>query len=479
MVQGYGLLKRPPPSLFGWGMGTATAVTAHGLLLMLPSFGEPAQETPPVTAPTVTISLVLPPPPPTTAGTSAEPTSTLKALLAPSLEPEVAKVAEDALVDAAPPEAPRPKPRRLVELGEGPALPDPSRAEHFAVRAAAAERDTRAADELPTARQDEANTPGVTARTGARAQEVNTAREDPRERRGEDIADAGEGEDRRSPQAATGAATDGPATEEDRLRPEDPVERAAQALERPSEDRVEEPSDALAQLITTASPRPHSSSRPAEADREAPPAAPLGERPAGERLSAPSPPPTPETAAAPPPPPRSPQAAPKADRLGPAQPGQTVGDGDGAGGHSARPDEPIITLPGAPHVAGAGAPSSPAARLDLQVGEQSQVATVADPLAAWLGDVHQLARVGFSEAVPVQLKLDGVEGEAEVNFCVSRRGKVWQPSLSESSGVDGLDNAALAALPARVPRPPEEAELRGLGACYPHAIHFVQVNDRR
>ena len=79
----------------------------------------------------------------------------------------------------------------------------------------------------------------------------------------------------------------------------------------------------------------------------------------------------------------------------------------------------------------------------------------------------------------MQLKLDGVEGAAEVNFCVSRRGKVWEPSLSESSGIDGLDNAALAALPTRVPRPPEEAALHGLGACYPTAINFVEVNDRR
>jgi TonB family protein len=79
----------------------------------------------------------------------------------------------------------------------------------------------------------------------------------------------------------------------------------------------------------------------------------------------------------------------------------------------------------------------------------------------------------------VQLKLDGVEGAAEVNFCVSRRGKVWETTLIESSGIDGLDNAALSALPDRVPRPPEEAELRGLGACYAHAINFVQVNDRR
>jgi TonB family protein len=216
-----------------------------------------------------------------------------------------------------------------------------------------------------------------------------------------------------------------------------------------------------------------------KADLDAPPPAPDGERPAGEKRQASQPPTPPTPPIAAPPPPASPQSAPLADRLGPAHPGQTDGTGDGAGGRTARPDEPVITLPGAPHVAGAGAPTSPAARLDLEVGDISQVATVADPLAAWLGDVHKVARAGFSEAVPVQLKLDGVEGEAEVHFCVSRRGKVWQASLSESSGVDGLDNAALTALPARVPRPPEEAELRGLGACYPHTINFVQVNDRR
>ncbi|MCK6525799.1 TonB family protein, partial [Myxococcota bacterium] len=168
-----------------------------------------------------------------------------------------------------------------------------------------------------------------------------------------------------------------------------------------------------------------------------------------------------------------------AELSGPPVLGQTRGDGEGEGGRSARPDEPVITLPGAPQIAGAGAPASPAARLDLQVGDTSQVATVADPLAAWLGDVHKLARRGFSEAVPVQLKLDGVEGAAEVNFCVSRRGKVWETTLSKPSGVEGLDAAALAALPARVPRPPDEADLSGLGACYPHAINFVQVNDRR
>jgi TonB family protein len=467
MARGDGLTTRPPPSLFGWGMGAATAVTTHGLLLLLPGLSESVRQGPAHAAPSVTITLVTPAPPPSLAADrlSAGPRPETPA-------PMILDPLEDALPDVALPEPPKPKPRRLVELGEGLALPDPTRADHFAVRAAHAARDTRAADELPTARQDEANTPGVAARTGAQAERVNTAREDPGERRGEDIADAGDGEDRRSPQAATGAATDGEADHED-VRAT-PLADAAQdqAPEVPSD----EPADALAQLLTAEPPRPQTPSRPVEADRDAPPDAPRGERPTGERLQAPAPPPTPETAA--PPPPRA-SSAPKAERAGPARPGQTDGDGDGLGGRSARPDEPIITLPGAPHVAGAGAPTSPAARLDLQVGDVSQVATVADPIAAWLGDVHKVARVGFAEAVPVQLKLDGVEGAAEVNFCVNRRGKVWEPTLSESSGVAGLDNAALAALPARVPRPPEEAELRGLGACYPHAINFVQVNDRR
>ena len=458
-----------------WGVSAAAAVTAHGLLLILPSFAEPPPKAKPSPTPAVTLTLVAlapaPAQPPTRAAPNAEESRPI-----PAPDP-----VEDALVDAALAEAPKAKPRRLVELAEGPTLADPDRADHFALRAQHAEDDTRAADELPTARQDEANNPGVTASTGARAQRVNTAHEEPHERRGEDIADAGEGDDRRSPQAATGAATDGPAPSEDTPRPVEPQKDTPQVTDQDAEDAADERAEALAELLPAAPPRPPPPSRPAEADREAPPIAPRGERPTGEAQRAPAPPPTPatpETAAAPPPQVK-PQSSPQADRLGPSQPGQTDGDGDGAGGRSARPDEPIITLPGAPHIAGAGAPTSPAARLDLKEGEVSQVATVADPLAAWLGDVHKVARAGFSEAVPVQLKLDGVEGAAEVNFCVSRRGKVWEPSLSESSGIDGLDNAALAALPARVPRPPEEAELHGLGACYPHAINFVQVNDRR
>ncbi|MBK7756556.1 MAG: TonB family protein [Deltaproteobacteria bacterium] len=468
-----------------WGVSAATAVTAHGLLLILPSFADTPPKASPSPAPAVTLTLVALAPPQAEAEkesreTTATPVGDAALVLAPD-------PVDEAIVDAELPDAELPdatKPRRLVVLGEGPVLPDPVRAEHFAQRAQHAEADTRAEDELPAEIVDEANTSGVVASTGARAQRVNTAREDPQERRGEDIADAGEGEDRLSPKAATGAATDGQAKQEAVRPPEERVKDASLATNDAAEDAAEDPSDeqtdALAQLIAPEPPRPPTPSRPAVADRDAPPPAPSGERPVGERLQAPAPPPTPETAAPPPPPPpASPQSAPIAERLGPANPGQTDGDGDGEGGRSARPDEPIITLPGAPHVAGAGAPSSPAARLDLQTGEVSQVSTVADPLAIWLGEVHKVARVGFSEAMPVQLKLDGVEGSAEVYFCVSRRGKVWEATLTESSGVDGLDNAALSALPDRVPRPPEEAELRGLGACYAHAINFVQVNDRR
>lgn len=475
MSQGDGFRTRPPPSPWRWGLSTATAAAAHGLLLILPGLSDPAPAPAPAPERAVPFTLVALPPPP------APPPAAPHAPATPEeLEPAAPPKALEAPPDAVAPPRPAPRPRRFVELSEGPEAPDPARAEHFAARAQRAEDDTRAVDELPAARQDEANTPGITASTGAQAQRVNTAREEPVTRRGEDIADAGDGDDRRSPQAATGAP-------EEREGQAAPQTADAPELVTPREDTPHDPDqndadaegeEALAQLLPAEPPRPPSAStaRPA---LDAPPPAPLGARPPEVRPRAPAPPPAPPPVASAAPPPARPEAAPRADRLAPARPGQTDGEGDGEGGRSARPDEPVITLPGAPQLAGAGSPTSPAARLDLELGEVSQVATVADPLAAWLGDVHKVARRGFSEAVPVQLKLDGVEGEAEVNFCVSRRGKVWEPRLVESSGVDGLDAAALSALPARVPRPPEEAELHGLGACYPHAIRFVQVNDRR
>jgi hypothetical protein len=402
LAKGYGLGARPKPSMLRWGVSAATAVTAHGLLLILPSFADLPPKASPSPAPAVTLTLVALAPPQAEAEkesreTTATPVGDAALVLAPD-------PVDEAIVDAELPAAELPdatKPRRLVVLGEGPVLPDPDRADHFAQRAQHAEVDARAADELPAAFVDEANNPGLRVSTGARAQRVNTAREDPRERRGEDIADAGEGEDRRSPKAATGAVTDGQAKQAEAPRPEERVKDASLTTNDAAKDAAEDPSDeqadALAQLIAPEPPRPPAPSRPAVADRDAPPPAPNGERPAGERLKAPAPPPTPETAAPPPPPQAIPQSAPEAERLGPTSAGQTDGDGDGEGGRSARPDEPMITLPGAPHVSGGGAPTSPAARLDLQIGEVSQVSTVVDPLAAWLGDVHQVARAGFVE----------------------------------------------------------------------------------
>ncbi|MCK6525631.1 hypothetical protein L6R49_29865, partial [Myxococcota bacterium] len=263
---------RPPPSPWGWGISTATALAVHGLFFLLPGLST-APTTPETPKEQVTLTLVSLEPA-LTARTAGADLDALEEETPTPLDavepPEEAEVTPEE-------EAPTPpKPRRLVELNEGPEIPDPLRADHFAQRAQHADADTRAADELPATIQDAANSPGLVAQTGARAQRVNTAREEPRERRGEDIADAGEQEDRRSPAAARGAETDGLAMVEVEAPPDETLE------ERARERTATDADDAVAELL----PMP---ARPAEADQEAPPTAPDGERPPGERAQAPAP----------------------------------------------------------------------------------------------------------------------------------------------------------------------------------------------
>ncbi len=88
--------------------------------------------------------------------------------------------------------------------------------------------------------------------------------------------------------------------------------------------------------------------------------------------------------------------------------------------------------------------------LDVEVALNA----VETPLGRYAASIDQLLREGWRP--PLEAQVMSGYGVTTVEFRVDRKGRVTAPALTRMSGVPGLDDAALAAVPTRVPRPARE-----------------------
>lgn len=123
--------------------------------------------------------------------------------------------------------------------------------------------------------------------------------------------------------------------------------------------------------------------------------------------------------------------------------------------------------PGAPGDSAPGSPTSPPAAVIPEIvalGKASQVPTRATSLGRYLVGVDQDVRMSW--VLPLEMRALGVQGTSEVTFIVDSKGRVQEKHLSRRSGRAELDALALAAVPNRLDRMPNDLVLESLTVRY-------------
>ena len=127
-----------------------------------------------------------------------------------------------------------------------------------------------------------------------------------------------------------------------------------------------------------------------------------------------------------------------------------------------RPNDPSDPRDSAP-----GSPSSPPTAVMPEIvalGKASQVPTRETSLGRYLVGVDQDVRMSW--ILPLEIRALGVQGTSEVTFIVDSKGRVQEKHLSRRSGRAELDARALAAVPKRLDRMPDDLNLDSLTVRY-------------
>ena len=128
---------------------------------------------------------------------------------------------------------------------------------------------------------------------------------------------------------------------------------------------------------------------------------------------------------------------------------------------------PRPSRPGDPRDSAPGSPASPAAAVMPEIvalGKSSQVPTRETSLGRYLVGVDQDVRMAW--VLPLEVRALGIQGTSEVTFIVDSKGRVEEKYLSRRSGRTELDALAMAAVPKRLDRMPEDLILDSLTVRY-------------
>jgi TonB family protein len=123
--------------------------------------------------------------------------------------------------------------------------------------------------------------------------------------------------------------------------------------------------------------------------------------------------------------------------------------------------------PGEPRDSAPGSPASPPAAVMPEIvalGKTSQVPTRETSLGRYLVGVDQDVRMSW--VMPLEMRALGVQGTSEVTFIVDSKGRVQEKHLTRRSGRTELDALALAAVPKRLDRMPDDLRLEFLTVRY-------------
>ena len=100
----------------------------------------------------------------------------------------------------------------------------------------------------------------------------------------------------------------------------------------------------------------------------------------------------------------------------------------------------------------------------VALGKSSQVPTRETSLGRYLVGVDQDVRMAW--VLPLEVRALGIQGTSEVTFIVDSKGRVEEKYLSRRSGRTELDALAMAAVPKRLDRMPEDLILDSLTVRY-------------